>query len=100
VNEDHLTTRATNDTCDRQCLAIASHGSHVIYIIYIILTMEAFNIKFVDEIEKHPELYNFTISEYSRKNYREKGWHGVSIHRNAINIRPSVFTHFLMLVFF
>jgi len=44
--------------------------------------MEAFNIKFVGEIEKHPELYDFSMSEYSRRDCQDKAWHDVSIEVN------------------
>lgn len=45
--------------------------------------MEAFNVKFVGEIEKHPKLYNFTIPEYSRRDCQDKSWHNVSM---AVNL--------------
>lgn len=45
--------------------------------------MEAFNIKFVSEIEKHPELYNFSISEYSRRDCQDKAWYDVF---NEVNL--------------
>ncbi|XP_030751406.1 uncharacterized protein LOC115878932 isoform X2 [Sitophilus oryzae] len=35
---------------------------------------DAFNIKFVGEVEKYPELYDFNLPEYSRKDYIEKAW--------------------------
>ena len=40
--------------------------------------MEAFNIKFVGEVEKHPPLYNYTIPDYCRKDLVDKAWHAVS----------------------
>ncbi|KAK9692886.1 Alcohol dehydrogenase transcription factor Myb/SANT-like [Popillia japonica] len=40
--------------------------------------MEVFNIKFVGEIEKHPELYDYTLREYSRKDCTEKAWNQVA----------------------
>ncbi|XP_049947283.1 uncharacterized protein LOC126455572 [Schistocerca serialis cubense] len=39
---------------------------------------QVFNIKFVAEIEKRPELYDYTRSEYSRKDITEKAWTEVS----------------------
>ncbi len=35
---------------------------------------ESFNIKFVGEVEKHPELYDNRIPGYSRKDLTEKAW--------------------------
>lgn len=32
------------------------------------------NLKFVEEVEKHPVLNNFTLSGYSRKDETEKAW--------------------------
>jgi len=32
------------------------------------------NLKLVEEVEKHPVLYNFTLSGYSRKDETEKAW--------------------------
>lgn len=32
------------------------------------------NLKLVEEVEKHPVLYNFTLSGYSRKDETEKDW--------------------------
>ncbi|KAL1487965.1 hypothetical protein ABEB36_015346 [Hypothenemus hampei] len=40
--------------------------------------MELFNIKFVGEVEKHPELYDYTRTEYSRKDCLEKAWNEVA----------------------
>lgn len=39
---------------------------------------QVFNIKFVGEIEKHSELYNYTLNEYSRKDITEKAWNEVA----------------------
>ena len=44
--------------------------------------MEAFNIKFVGIVEKYPVLYNFTLSEYSRKDLTDKAWHLVAAEVN------------------
>ncbi|KAF0685375.1 transcription factor Adf-1-like [Aphis craccivora] len=62
------------------------------------------NLKMVEEVEKHPVLYNFTLSGYSRKDETEKAWSEVgrsvnmSVHliknkytpysRNFVNIIP------------
>jgi len=42
----------------------------------------AFNIKFVGEVEKRPELYNYTLPQYSRKDVAEKGWMEVGKEMN------------------
>lgn len=52
--------------------------------------MEAFNVKFVGEIEKNPELYNFTIPEYSRRDSQDKSWHNVSM---AVNLSGKKYTY-------
>jgi hypothetical protein len=33
-----------------------------------------FNIKYVQQIEKYPELYNYTLKSYSKRNITEKAW--------------------------
>jgi hypothetical protein len=38
-----------------------------------------FNIKFVQQIEKYPELYNYTLKSYSKRNVTEKAWSEVAI---------------------
>lgn len=35
------------------------------------------NIKLVEEVEKYPILYNFTLPGYSRKDETEKAWNEV-----------------------
>lgn len=42
----------------------------------------AFNIKFVGEVEKLPELYNYNLPQYSRKDVVEKGWVDVGKQMN------------------
>ncbi|XP_067002291.2 transcription factor Adf-1-like [Anabrus simplex] len=42
----------------------------------------AFNIEFVKEVEKHPELYNFHLPEYTRKDLVEKAWSEVGKKMN------------------
>jgi len=37
-----------------------------------------FNIKFVQQIEKYPELYNYTLKSYSKRNITEKAWSEVA----------------------
>jgi len=37
-----------------------------------------FNTKFVNEVEKHPELCNYTWKSYSRKIITEKAWSEVA----------------------
>ena len=39
--------------------------------------MEAFNVKFMGAVEKHPVLYDFTLMEYSRKDVTDKTWNEV-----------------------
>jgi len=41
------------------------------------------NLKLVEEVEKHPVLYNFTLSGYSRKDVTEKAWSEVG---RSVNI--------------
>lgn len=36
------------------------------------------NVNFVAEVEKRPLLYNYTLSEYSRKDLKEKAWSEVA----------------------
>jgi len=44
------------------------------------------NIKFVEEVEKHPILYNFTLPGYSRKDETEKAWNEVGKTVNMTGI--------------
>ncbi|XP_063241794.1 uncharacterized protein LOC134542872 [Bacillus rossius redtenbacheri] len=39
---------------------------------------QAFNIKFVNEVEKHPELYNYKLKGYSKKDVTDKAWNDVA----------------------
>jgi len=41
-----------------------------------------FNIKFVGEVEKRPELYNYTLPQDSRKYVAEKVWMEVGKEMN------------------
>ena len=41
-----------------------------------------FNIKFVGEVEKYQELYNYRLSEYARKDVTEKAWKEVATKIN------------------
>lgn len=36
------------------------------------MAKHVFNIKFVGDVEKRPELYNYTLLQYSRKDVAEK----------------------------
>nr|CAI5859360.1 unnamed protein product [Callosobruchus analis] len=45
---------------------------------YIFFAKKAFNLKFVEEVEKHPELYNYTLHEYSKRDATEKAWSNVA----------------------
>ncbi|KAG5866516.1 hypothetical protein JTB14_016370 [Gonioctena quinquepunctata] len=40
--------------------------------------MELCNIKFVGEVEKHPEPYDYNLREYSRKDCTEKTWNEIA----------------------
>lgn len=40
------------------------------------------NIKFVEEVDKHEILYNFSLPGYSRKVQTEKAWHEVAAKAN------------------
>ncbi|CAH1117536.1 unnamed protein product [Phaedon cochleariae] len=40
--------------------------------------MEAFNIKFVGEVEKYPELYNYTLQAYAKRDATRKAWNKVA----------------------
>uniref|UniRef100_A0A023F6Q1 Putative alcohol dehydrogenase transcription factor myb/sant-like protein n=1 Tax=Triatoma infestans TaxID=30076 RepID=A0A023F6Q1_TRIIF len=44
---------------------------------------QVFNLKFVQEVEKHPVLYNCTLPGYSRKDLTEKAWKEVG---EAVNL--------------
>ena len=37
-----------------------------------------FNINFVKVIEKHPCIWNYSLTEYSKRNLTEKAWANVS----------------------
>jgi len=56
------------------------------------------NIKFVNEVEKHPELYNYTLKGYSRKNIIEKAWSEVAAEVKLTGSLSSGRTHSLILV--
>ncbi|KAG5881800.1 hypothetical protein JTB14_037096 [Gonioctena quinquepunctata] len=40
--------------------------------------MELRNIKFEGEVEKHPDLYDYNLREYSKKYCTEKAWNGMA----------------------
>ena len=40
------------------------------------------NVKFVGEVEKHEELYNYKLPAYSRKDVTEKAWQMVAAEVN------------------
>ncbi len=44
---------------------------------------QEFNINFVEQVEKHPALYNFMLPEYSNRNAIDKAWHEVSMKVNC-----------------
>lgn len=52
--------------------------------------MEAFKIQFIGEIEKHPSLYNYTISEYCKKDLLNKAWHDVI--KDGQNTNNTIYT--------
>ncbi|XP_028136200.2 uncharacterized protein LOC114330948 [Diabrotica virgifera virgifera] len=43
---------------------------------------QALNIKLVQEVEKHPCLYNYTLNEYSRKDITENAWNDIGRELN------------------
>lgn len=47
------------------------------------MSEEQNNIRFVQIIEKFPCLYNYNISEYSRKDITEKAWSEVAEEINS-----------------
>lgn len=40
------------------------------------------NLRLVGEVEKHEELYNYKLPEYSRKDVTEKAWQEVAAELN------------------
>lgn len=46
------------------------------------LSEQALNLKFVQEVEKYPCLYNCTLTAYSRKDVTEKAWEVVGKEHN------------------
>lgn len=40
--------------------------------------MEAFNINFMGEVEKYPELYDYTLADYSRKDVTDRAWQEIA----------------------
>ncbi|XP_072399864.1 uncharacterized protein [Diabrotica undecimpunctata] len=46
------------------------------------LVEQSFSIKLVQEVEKHPCLYNYTLNEYSRKDITEKAWNDIGRELN------------------
>lgn len=59
----------------------------IVYIItrlfyYFKMGDQELNLKFVGEVEKHEELYNYKLPGYSRKDVTEKAWQQVAIEMN------------------
>jgi len=50
------------------------------------MSEQKLNIKFVEEVEKHPILYNFTLPGYSRKDEAEIAWNEVGKTVNMTSI--------------
>lgn len=48
------------------------------------------NLKFVKEVEKHEELYNYRLPAYSRKDLTEKAWQDVAAQVNMPGMKSSV----------
>jgi len=52
------------------------------------------NIKLVGEVEKHPELYNYQLPAYSRRDITEKAWSEVG---KAVNLSGTyIFDKYLL----
>lgn len=51
----------------------------------------AFNIAFVSEVEKHPQLYNYNLPEYSRKDVVEKAWSEVGQQMKMTGMYENIF---------
>lgn len=43
---------------------------------------QAFNVKFVEEVEKHPCLYNYQLTQYSRKDITDLAWNNIGKKMN------------------
>ena len=54
----------------------------VAYCILINMTEQANNVKFVQEVEKYPCLYNYELSQYSRKDIKDSAWDNVGNEMN------------------
>lgn len=50
------------------------------------MSEQKLNIKLVEEVEKHPILYNFTLPGYSRKDETEIAWNEVGKTVNMTGI--------------
>lgn len=56
-----------------------------------------FNIKFVNEIEKHPELYNYTLKSYSKRNMTDKAWSEVAAEVKLTGWHNQTLTTYIVL---
>lgn len=43
---------------------------------------QAFNVKLVEEVEKHPCLYNYQLTQYSRKDITDLAWNNIGKKMN------------------
>lgn len=43
---------------------------------------QSLNIRLVQEVEKYPCLYDYTLNEYSRKDITEKSWNAIGKELN------------------
>lgn len=58
------------------------------------------NLKFVKEVEKHEELYNYKLPAYSRKDLTEKAWQDVAAQVNMPGMKCSIIYHKLKCIVF
>jgi hypothetical protein len=55
------------------------------FVIYAKRNEQKINLKLVEEVEKYPVLYNFTLSGYSRKDETEEAWSEVGRHSRTLS---------------
>lgn len=58
------------------------------------------NLKLVNEVEKHEELYNYKLPAYSRKDLTEKAWQDVASQVNMPGMKTSVIYYYLKCIVF